>query len=424
MCRGVGSEFFSGRIFRLNVGVSQGLHEVSATAASRPWALALRASCPPSFAETSCRPWPPSHVCVPLCNYLQKLKGALAMLSPASFEEVLLADERSFACKFETAIHISMKAAFELSKKPAEPDFVAMLMLVGVPYIAEALKERIKEHGFSCKVSSVFCHQRPEVKISTTGEGCELGDILIVHRHYDNRNNISRSNSLLLQAKLSSGGRYKVPGKERHQLKLYRDWPEFKYVRSGPKLNGTTRNIEPKLPHSGAQYLLIDDGRNEMDASPRPRCSEHHCMGVWPADETLYPHVSLSHELWRFFLGLSGRRFFDKLASDSSQWSRLVWDLLDHGRNFVFNRKNVGVQNEPRAINKIFQYPSFYMNFFFMSDEESSDLSTVDQQDQVIKHLSDAGEDSNNVPPSNDSSDNFDGEMGGVSVVLVETRRR
>jgi len=107
---------------------------------------------------------------------------------------------------------------------------------------------------FNLSVTGVYCHQRPIVDIGES-KSPEIGDLLLVYR--ERNNGIDRLNSLLLQAKTSNKQTLQVSSSERHQLKLYEQWPKFTYCRAG-KLNGTTRDILPKTINDGSQYLLID----------------------------------------------------------------------------------------------------------------------------------------------------------------------
>lgn len=178
----------------------------------------------------------------------------------SSFAGVATQHSHILHAAFEAAIRHSMMMAYARSAKesrlPHEPDFVAALVLDGSPIIGKYLNTICTAAGGSAKLSGIYCHGKPEIEYS--GTGCELGDVLFAHFHTDAVGQTS-SNALLLQAKMSTSLRYPVPTKEQHQLNLYLSWPQFSYKRTSPLLNGQRRDVNPKLPHHGAKYLLIDD---------------------------------------------------------------------------------------------------------------------------------------------------------------------
>jgi hypothetical protein len=248
-------------------------------------------------------------------------------------KQSLLANRRALEAGFEQAARVAMHEAFRRcgARKPQEPDIVAMLVLEGARHIAGTLRAVTGPFGMRTTVSSVFCHQRPEVLFNRRGyrpDRCELGDILLVHRHCNVRGGTMESNALLLQAKLCGNGAHRVPANEQHQLRLYQHWPLFEYSRSGSRLNGQTRNVTPKTRHDGAQYLLIDDGSLGPAMSGLLGLPGTHCMAVWPAEPVLYPSIPIGEELFRFFLGLSGRPFLNRVSANANNWDTVVWDLL------------------------------------------------------------------------------------------------
>jgi hypothetical protein len=338
------------------------------------------------------------------------------------FDHLILSHRTRLISGFEHAIRISMHEAKRRSKKanPEEPDVVAMLVLEGVPYIADSLRAVIQRFGLGCTVSSVFCHQKPTVTFGSPMQGSELGDILFVHRHSDRSGKLVRSNALLLQAKMASGS-YTIPPSEQHQLMLYTDWPKFTYTRSGPRLNGASRELQPKIPHLGAQYLLIDDGKMGMSAGGILGFPGTHCMAVFPARPVLHPYISLSDQLIQFLLGTSGKLFLDKPSSDPSGWSEVVWDLLEHSTRFVFNRKNSNIQNASRLGGDAMVTSLSRNNFRVFSDYSTpaSRVCSVKKRTEFTNKINALR--GGDVPPVNDQ-DESNNDEGGVSVVLIETR--
>lgn len=171
-----------------------------------------------------------------------------------------------------------------LMTKPHEPDFVAGLVVDSTPLIYAALKAILSPHRVSVSMSAVFCHQTPQVAFNThtVASSCELGDILFAYVHTSKLGTTKR-NAILFQAKASANQPYQIHSEEQNQLYLYKDWPDFEYVKSS-FLNGQKRSVTPKTPHSGAQYLLID---NRPPTEP--------LSGLLGFKETLYAKVSIIH---------------------------------------------------------------------------------------------------------------------------------
>lgn len=339
------------------------------------------------------------------------------------FEQILLRSQRNVVAGFEHAIRIAMHEAHarSIASPPEEPDIVAMLVMEGTPYLANTLREVLSPHGLHCTVSSVFCHQRPEVRLNT-GDRCELGDILLVHRHY--RRGVIRNNALLLQAKRCGDNGHGVAANERPQLHLYQAWPQFTYVRSGPGLNGQSRDITPKQRHGGAQYLLIDDGAEGLALSGRLGWPDTYCMSVWPASNPLLPFFPFSGELFRMVLGLTGRTFEDDTALDPSGWSQVIWDLLGHSLRYAFNRKRIGVRRQPRAAGDPLTSPPSLINLCMAGDGvQGGDESARFQLQSLLRRTIGRRPHRDGEPPDVKlpPEDLPDDEIPGVSVILIET---
>jgi hypothetical protein len=266
-----------------------------------------------------------------------------------SFHLILRNHEGQIISAAQNAISIGVIDAWNRSKKPQEPDFIASLVVNSVPYWATFLNSMLSLYSISVSVLSVFCHQTPKVRFvkNPSIRPCEVGDVLFVHFHRDNSGFIYR-NALLYQAKMGSAQPHRIPSREHHQLELYKKWPEVEYVSSG-SLSGQKRDIKPKMPHLGAQYLLIDD-----------RGPKHPLGGVIPypgtfpfgsciADDFLVIRNDLAVELFQFLSLGSGKPFLDQAESTSDGWTALVWDLLNAGIKKAFNRKRAGFSNEPRV---------------------------------------------------------------------------
>ncbi len=211
------------------------------------------------------------------------------------------------------------------SSLPQEPDFVAGLVLESTPLIYSTLKALLTPHGIAVSMASVFCHQTPQVTHSLDSKSCELGDLLFVHIHTDRSAKVRR-NALLYQAKMSSKQPYKVPKSETHQLALYTDWPQFSYKSPGD-LAGAKRDINPKVPHTGAQYMLIDD-RPPSDPQSGLLCIPGtYPIGSCMADKCLHDHNHLAQELFDLLRWRSGKAFDGQTRNPpTDEWSRTIWD--------------------------------------------------------------------------------------------------
>jgi hypothetical protein len=179
----------------------------------------------------------------------------------------------------------------------------------------------------------VFCHQKPLADFGSVP--CpELGDLLLVYIEEDQSSEI-KCNSLLLQAKRVTKSSYTIYGHEEHQLKLYKEWPTFKYKRAG-KLNGTERNIMPKTINIGAQYLLMKKPYNDEKLYGCAVPSNNLVFGSKFSQSIL--------NLLKFSTG----RAFDYKHPVEDDWTNMIWDLLNVAEEAKFNRKNSGIAGEDR----------------------------------------------------------------------------
>lgn len=116
--------------------------------------------------------------------------------------DLVMANRSALRAGFEHAIRIAMHEAVRRTapkRRPEEPDIVAMLVLESTYYFAAMLGAVLRFGAIDCMLSSVFCHQRPEVAFHQGR--CELGDLLLVHRHIARNPDHSANTALLLQVK-------------------------------------------------------------------------------------------------------------------------------------------------------------------------------------------------------------------------------
>ena len=309
------------------------------------------------------------------------------------------------------------KRCTQMGNRPQEPDYVAGLVLESTPILYNALSAIVGQHGIHLSLTAVYCHQTPKIQFAGMRKtSCEVGDLLIAHVHTPRSGRITR-NALLYQAKISSKQPHKIGSAEIDQLRLYTDWPLFNYYNSSP-LTGQ-RDVIPKLPHTGAQYMLIDNRPPSDPQSGLLGLSGTYPIGSCMPDQYLYNHNHLAAELFDFFLLRSGRGFADKSASSSMDgWSELVWDLLSSGFQKAFDRQNSGRFGAPRQSGESLHLLD---SSCFARTTGRSALTTANS---ILGSNRTAFlfTDNNNVPPNeNRPRDNDRNQDNGVSVMLIET---
>lgn len=271
-------------------------------------------------------------------------------------------------------------------REPQEPDYVAALSTKFVKDFFNVLVAVFPDYDFS--VVGVYCHQKPIIDIKQTKKP-ELGDILFVYVDRKRKGKMVL-NSLLLQAKISSNPWLQVHRSERHQLELYKNWPQFTYYRAG-NLNGKKRNILPKTINDGAQYLLIDDNplTNGFYAG-----KGMFPMGCAIPDDILCINDSLSSELIDLLKFKSGRTFDSNPYSTEDEWSKMIWDLLQIAAFKYSKRKNAQLKSFPR-LNACSHFCT----------EDMGDMTLLDEALGNYRNM-----------------EGISDEDSGVSVVLIESR--
>ena len=236
-----------------------------------------------------------------------------------SFSQILWREKTQIILVSHLAILYGMldtwKRSNQKRNRPQEPDYVAGLVLESTPILYNTLSAIFGQHGVHLSLTTVYCHQTPKVQFAGMNKtSCEVGDLLLAHVHTLRSGCVTR-NALLYQAKMSSKQPHKIGSKEMDQLMLYTNWPPFNYYNSYP-LAGQ-RDIIPKLPHTGAQYMLIDDRSPNDPQRGLSGLSGTYPIGSCMPDQYLYDHNHLAAELFDFFLLRSGRGFVDKSTSSS-----------------------------------------------------------------------------------------------------------
>jgi len=306
-----------------------------------------------------------------------------------------------------------------LNTVPQEPDFVASLTLDTTPLIYSVLKKILLEEQINVSISSVFCHQTPKVMFDTNHKSkCEIGDILFVYVHTTKKGE-TRRNAILFQAKSSSKQPYRIHSSDSHQLNLYINWPDFIYI-SPYFLKGKKRNVFPKSPHSGAQYLLIDNRSPNEPLSGLLGFPGTYPIGCCIPDKFLWDHNNLASELFNLLIFKTGRPFGERTSSlKSGGWSQIIWVLLEIGLKKSFNRKVSGRHNSPRTIGDNVK------NWDGISFNDTTSTISCSMVKKIIGYDKSRyfyGKGGDEIPPFREENiDYFNVEEGGVSVILIET---
>ena len=244
-------------------------------------------------------------------------------------------------------IHHAIEDSINIARNKQEPDYIAAL----VTYLPTQLSSILHHHipGTQFRVGGCFIHQKPLARFCNANpvniKAPEIGDLLVVYKETTTSGNIYY-NALILQAK-KAHDIYNSPvsHSDTHQLRLYTEWPKFKYERAGA-LNGLVRGVNPKTITPGAQYLLINESnRNWHPVSP---CT----LLCAKPDNVLVASNSLVHQLINFIEFQTGKPFVSK-SRNIDHWSKMIWDLLDISATAVFNRRNSGFNNYPRTAGDI-----------------------------------------------------------------------
>ncbi|TVK90680.1 hypothetical protein AYI83_21465 [Shewanella algae] len=232
-------------------------------------------------------------------------------------------------------------------QKLDEPAIVSSLFQYSLPEIQRILNFFLNPTGITAQIQGHFCHQRPIVTWSRASKNPELGDLFVVHMHYDNNLSVYM-NSLLLQAKVSSAKGYttNVGKSDQHQLHLYEKWPKFDYVRP-QKVVG--RDVTPKKAFDGAQYLLLHEDLKQYGTYQSNGFINNTSFNIAQASSSLKINKPLSEALIDFLCGDTGQQFYDRKHYKYSEWCKVCWDLLlDES---TFNVRKVNMNNEPRLLN-------------------------------------------------------------------------
>ena len=217
-----------------------------------------------------------------------------------------------------------VKGNVSKQNKMEEPDYTAAL--------AVEFPQKINDHHlFGMTVGGCYIHQSPYVNFmrDTQSCRCELGDLLIVVRRH--KAEMQRFNAALLQLKKTDH----LPNKLRDngdliQLYLYKSWPAF----SINKITGKF-DIVPKSPHKGALYCVV---KTNIDSD------EQFIVSTTSQELPCSPEMTLNDFIIGLISWTCGRAISMEMDKDKDEWSRLIWEVLQHTKNKTFTRKNSGYQ--------------------------------------------------------------------------------
>lgn len=161
------------------------------------------------------------------------------------------------------------------------------------------------------RFSGYVIHGRPVAKFKANhgGNGCELGDVLVVSRDLSR----NKQNAMLLQAKVSREKelRHKLSGgSSLNQLDLYTSWPVFNL----DKYPTASYDVTPKRWNAGAQYLLFRHWRRPTMLLAKPEI------------ELRVGSPSFASCMMRMLKLECGRPYSNNPNTD--EWSRLIHDLI------------------------------------------------------------------------------------------------
>jgi len=222
-----------------------------------------------------------------------------------------------------------------------ERDFVAHLVLGQVPGLVERWQQALGP-TVQLEFFSVYCHARPQVDIAGGGR-CELGDILWCHFHTDAKRHETRT-AALQQVKKATRVPHRLRKGELTQLTLYRTWPPFDFYQW--REEDPHRHVRPDCIRRGAEYVLVAPDATNRTIVGAPYGTGAGCC---VPDEQLVVHQSLASRLVGL-LSLTDGDPFDKrgVSPQGSDWSRMIWDLIDYGLVKAFTWRQAGYVSQPR----------------------------------------------------------------------------
>lgn len=264
-----------------------------------------------------------------------------------------------------------------------EPDFTAALSSV-LPVLLN--REISLSH---IKFGGCFIHQKPKVKFHSskvTGncKGCEAGDLMILCRQIIDGE--ERYNAVIFQIKMHEAPFAKphviTAHNELIQKELYSFWPAFD-ITNGEKT--TKFDILPKTITPAAQYMMV------RRTGPRTIFSTSYPDSPIELDK----YENIGRCVYELVKWQTGRPITSPDEPNKDEWSKFIWEIVDISKRSVYNRKNVGISNEPRATGDFFKMliqdsSSYNGNVQFISDRSKREFGNSFKEDEyssLIEHL-------------------------------------
>jgi len=222
-----------------------------------------------------------------------------------------------------------------------EEDYVAALILLALPQLADSWRPLLHQWGMSLTITGVFCHQTPKAKFSMNGNTVspELADLLLVRRHVDSGHHV-RQCAVLIQAKMSEDGEIALQSAD-PQLYLYTTWPSFQVLgQNAPSTPFSIGRIESQSFYAGITKIKppnINFPQNKGWASFCPWALMPPRQSGWVED----PLPSFLMKLLNF---QTGRDFFDPKVT-GCHWSELIHYLLQ--TTFALPLRTRDMRNDP-----------------------------------------------------------------------------
>lgn len=218
--------------------------------------------------------------------------------------------------------------AFGQNKPTGEVGFVAAIVLGAVSSISTTWRRVLQPHGFSIRLTGVFCHQTPRASFTdSTGNmvACELADLLVVVDDLTS-GHLSTRRAVLIQAKMAQrgGGKTLASMRDLIQLDLLSNWPPFTLPSSfAPGARDFNTCKFAGSPVDCGRYGLIEP-------QPSPKWKQH-------APAQSMPHIGEDLGTYLAHMVESGPVGYGREASGTGDdWSGTVNELLNVTGSLVF----------------------------------------------------------------------------------------
>ena len=223
-----------------------------------------------------------------------------------------------------------------------EPDYTAALVTI-FPQLLNMFGVR------GCRYGGCFIHQKPKVHFNSAVKGgaasCEGGDLLVLLKQ--TIDGIERYNATLFQLKMHGNNTnvHHIHGLgELVQKELYTDWPQFSIINHGQHLS---YDVQPKTITPGAQYMIVKQPKSSKPSIPH--YSDTYFYHSIPCNNIRLDRNYILGSFLSKFLNWQTGRPISARSAITEDWSRFIWELINTSKTSVFNRRNVHIQNQPRA---------------------------------------------------------------------------